>query len=489
MKRILWVALLALLALAMVLLVRAWQATPVVVEVERIAPTLDAAAMAARLAAAVRIRSVSATSDAATLRPFLRLHALFEAQFPRVHATLSREVVNAGALLFRWNGRETCPGTVLAAHLDVVPVEPGTEAGWTHPPFSGAIADGAVWGRGAIDDKAGALAILEAVEHLLVEGHVPRCPVILAFGHDEEIGGRLGATALAARLRERGEPIAFVLDEGGALTQGAVKGVDIPVATIGVAEKGYVSVRLRTRATGGHASMPPRQTAIGRLARAVSRVETQRPEAAFGQVQRELLRRIAPHVPFGQRVALSNLWLTAPLVESMLAGAPATDATLRTTTAPTMFNAGVKDNVLPQQAEAVVNFRLRPGDSVDSVLAHVRDTVDDVEVKVAADADAAREPTAPAPWNDPAFRRIEIALRQASPEPDLVVAPYVSNGGTDARHYAALTPRLYRLVPVKLGATELTTMHGTDERIAVGEYVRAVHFYLALLRGFGEATP
>lgn len=482
MKRILWVALLALLALAMVLLVRAWQATPVVVEVERIAPTLDAAAMAARLAAAVRIRSVSATSDAATLRPFLRLHALFEAQFPRVHATLSREVVNAGALLFRWNGRETCPATVLAAHLDVVPVEPGTEAGWTHPPFSGAIADGAVWGRGAIDDKAGALAILEAVEHLLVEGHVPRCPVILAFGHDEEIGGRLGATALAARLRERGEPIAFVLDEGGALTQGAVKGVDIPVATIGVAEKGYVSVRLRTRATGGHASMPPRQTAIGRLARAVSRVETQRPEAAFGQVQRELLRRIAPHVPFGQRVALSNLWLTAPLVESMLAAAPATDATLRTTTAPTMFNAGVKDNVLPQQAEAVINFRIRPGDSVQGVLQHVRDVVDDEHVEIVASEAFASEPTPAADWNNEAFLAIERALRRASPEPQIVVAPYVTSGATDARHYGGLTPNLYRLLPALFTPQLLGTMHGTDERMPIEEYLRAVRFHIALLQ-------
>jgi carboxypeptidase PM20D1 len=482
MKRALQIVLLALAALAAVLLVRAWRATPVVVEVERIAPALDADAMAARLSAAVRIPTVSATADSATLPPFFALHALLETQFPRVHAALGREVVNGGALLLRWPGREACPAIVLAAHLDVVPVEPGTESGWTHPPFSGAIADGAVWGRGALDDKAGALAILEAVEHLLAADHVPRCPVWLAFGHDEEIGGKQGATALAARLRERGEAIAFVLDEGGALTRGTVKGVDIPVATIGVAEKGYVSVRLRTRADGGHSSMPPRETAIGRLARAVSRVETQRPDAAFGEVQRELLRRIAPHVPFGQRVALSNLWLTAPLVESMLASAPAADATLRTTTAPTMFNAGVKDNVLPQHAEAVINFRIRPGDSVQGVLEHVRSVVDDDLVEIAATDTFASEPTPTADWNGEAFLAIERALRSASPEAQIVVAPFVTNGATDARHYAGLTPNLFRLLPVLVTPDLLGTVHGTNERLPIAEYLRAVRFHIALLQ-------
>jgi carboxypeptidase PM20D1 len=483
MKRVLWVGLLALATLVAVLLVRAWQATPVVVEVERIAPVLDADAMAARLAAAVRIPTLSATGDSATLPPFLALHALLEAQFPRVHATLQREIVNDGALLYHWAGREDCPATLLAAHLDVVPVEPGTEGGWRHPPYSGAIAEGAVWGRGAIDDKAGALAILEAVEHLLGEDHAPRCPVWIAFGHDEETGGTHGAVALAARLRERGARIAFVLDEGGAITRGTVKGVDLPVATIGVAEKGYASVRLRARGDGGHSSMPPRRTAIGRLARAVARVEEQRPAAAFGEVQRELLRRLAPHVPFGQRIALSNLWLTGPLVESMLAGTPATDATLRTTTAPTMFNAGVKDNVLPQQAEAVVNFRIRPGDSVDGVLAHVREVVDDDGVEVTLGDAFASEPTPPADWNGEIFAALDRALRSASPEPQIIVAPYVTNGATDARHYAGLTPNLYRLTPALFTPDLLGSMHGTDERMPIDEYLRAVRFHIALLQG------
>jgi carboxypeptidase PM20D1 len=480
---------LAVASLLAVLGFNAWRGSAAPMQVESLRPALDESALARRLGAAIAIPTLSPNAQAPALNAFHRLHAQLEADFPRLHATLSRELVAGASLLYRWKGRDDCAPLLLLAHQDVVPVEPGTENGWSHAPFSGAVADGAIWGRGALDDKASLLGILEAIAHLIDEDYVPACDVWLAFGHDEETGGEAGAAALSARLLALGVKPAFVLDEGGAITLGTFPGLEAPLATIGVAEKGYLNVRLSVQAEGGHSAMPPQRTAIGRLAQAVARLETQRPAAELSASQRELLHRVAPHLALVQRVILSNLWLTAPLVQRLFVASPAADATLRTTTAPTIFRAGVKDNVLPQQAEAVVNFRLRPGDSVDSVLAHVRDTVDDAEVKVEADADAAREPTTPAPWNDPAFRRIEIALRQASPEPDLVVAPYVSNGGTDARHYAALTPRLYRLVPVKLGATELTTMHGTDERIAVGEYVRAVRFYLALLRGFGEATP
>lgn len=485
MKRFLGLLLLALLALAGALLFNIWRVQPPSMAVEPYAPVLDPAALARRLGAAIAIPTLSATPESPTLGAFHELHALLEREFPRSHAALAREIVNEASLLYRWEGRADCAPLLLLAHQDVVPVEPGTEADWTHAPFSGAVADGYVWGRGAIDDKAALLAILEAVEWLLADGFVPSCPVYLAFGHDEEVGGARGAKAIAALLLQRGVKPAFVLDEGGALTVGSLSGVSAPLATIGVAEKGYLSVRLRTRGDGGHSSMPPRATAIGVLAAAIAKLEQQRPSASIGEVQRELLQRIAPHLPFARRLVLANLWLTAPLVESMFANSPVSDATLRTTTAPTLFHSGVKDNVLPQQAEAVVNFRIRPGDSVAGVLAHVRATVADARVDIAPLNDFGSEPTAPAPWDGRGFLAIERALRRVSPEPDLIVAPYVTNGATDARHYAALTRHLYRFAPFKLLPDELAAIHGTNERIAIAEHVRAVRFYLALLRDSG----
>lgn len=487
MKRLFAICGVLLAAIFAVLCFNAWRAQPEAVAVEPYRPPLDETALARRLAAAIAIPTLGAGKDEPVPESFAQLRALLEQAFPRLHATLSRELVNDGALLYRWEGRADCPPLVLAAHQDVVPVEPGTGSEWRHPAFAGVVEDGYIWGRGAVDDKASMMAIMEAVEHLLGEGFVPECPVYLAFGHDEETGGERGAMSLAQRLHDRGVVPAFVLDEGGALTQGTIAGLAIPVATIGVAEKGYVSLRLRARGAGGHSSMPPRATAIGILAAAVARLEERRPAPELGEVQRELLRRIAAHQSFGQRLVLANLWLTAPLVKTMLARTPATDATLRTTTAPTVFQAGVKDNVLAQQAEAVVNFRIRPGDSIDGVLAHARATIDDPRITIEVEEGFATEPTPPAPWDGPAFAAIAQALRSVSEE-QIVVAPYVTSGATDARYYAILTPALYRFTPFKLLPDDLAGFHGTDERIAIAEYARGVRFYQALLRGFAAVA-
>lgn len=484
MKRFLFLFGASLLALAGVLVVNAWrlrdEPPPVAREAAPLAPgALD------RLAAALAIATVSRPDAAPDATAFAALHAHLERAFPRLHATLTREVVAGHSLLYRWNGRAGCAPLLLLAHQDVVPVEPGTEDGWRHPPFAGARHAGYVYGRGVLDDKGSLLAMFEAVEALLAEGGAPPCPVWFAFGHDEEVGGQ-GAQALAARLQALGVRPAFVLDEGGALTEGTLPGLRVPLATIGVAEKGYLSVRLRSRGDGGHSSMPPRRTAIGRLAAAVARLEERRPPAALGPLQHALLERVAPHLPWPRRLLLANLWLTAPLVERLFAAAPAADATLRSTTAPTLFQAGMKDNVLPQQAEAVVNFRLRPGDTRAAILAHVRRTVADPAVEVEADDRFGSEPTAPAPFPGGGFAAIERALRAASPEARLAVAPYVTLGATDARHYAALTPNLYRFAPFKLSAADLDGMHGSNERLAEAEYLRAVRFYRVLLRDFAR---
>lgn len=489
MRRLLRWGLLALALLLAVMVLNAWRVSAPMPVVVAYRADLDAAAMAGRLADALKIPTLSATPEAPSLARFDELHALLQRQFPRVHAELDREVVAGASLLYRWRGRGRCPALLLAAHQDVVPVEPGTEALWTHPPFAGVVADGAVWGRGAIDDKSALMAILEAVEVLLARSFQPDCDVWLAFGHDEEISGLQGARAIATLLQERGVQLAYVLDEGGAITLGAIPGTNTPLATIGVAEKGYVSVRLIARDGGGHSSMPPRRTAIGRLARAVARLEAHRPDAEFSPVQRELLRRIAAHVDPLQRVVLANLWITAPLVERLLSAQPASDATQRTTTAPTLLRAGIKDNVLAQQAEAVVNFRVRLGDSIDGVLAHVRTTIDDADIEIAVEDGFRSEPSAVSSWEDVAFLRIERALRRVSPESDLVVAPYVTSGGTDARHYAGLTPRLYRFMPVMLTPELLASFHGNNERIPIDEYVRMVRFYLVLLQPEGAVEP
>jgi carboxypeptidase PM20D1 len=441
------------------------------------APTADAATLA-RLAGAVRFATVSHEGGRYDAGAFESLAAYLRASFPRTHAALTRETVAGHSLLYRWQGRDRAARPVLlAAHTDVVPVEPGTEAKWTYPPFAGVVADGFVWGRGAWDDKSAVVAILEAVERKLAAGWRPERTVYLAFGHDEEVGGE-GAQAIAALLKSRGVALELVLDEGSMVLKDMLPGVDPAVALIGVAEKGYASVELVATAEGGHSSMPAADNAIVRLAGAVDRLAANPFPARMIAPLAGTLDHTGPAMDLPMRVVLANRWLTEPLVLRTLAGTPSGAAAVRTTTAPTIFDAGTKANVLPQSARAVVNHRLLPGDTVASVVARDREVIADRRVSVRA-LPGARDPSLVSPTDGPAYAAVERAIARIFP--DVLIAPSLVIAGTDARHYEPVATAIYRFLPVRADPTELKRFHGTDERIAVADYARAIAFYDAFL--------
>ncbi len=365
----------ALIALTVVLIARTatYHSRQVPVEPAP-ALALDSGAAAERLAGALRFATVSfGGSVGVDTMPFHGLQSYLEHAFPRAHASLTRERVGGLALLYRWAGSDTTLQPILLlAHQDVVPVEPGTESRWTEPPFAGRIAGGYVWGRGALDDKGNLVAVLEAVETLLEQGYRPRRTVYLGFGADEEVGGRRGAAQIAALLATRGVRPAFAVDEGGAIVRGLVPDAGRAVALVGIGEKGYLSVELTVHVAGGHSSMPPAETAVGMLSAAIDRLEHRPMPAAIRGPTAKMLDYLGPEMPFGTRLVLANRWLFGGPIAARLGATPAGNAMLRTTTAPTIFQAGVKDNVLPSAARAVVNFRLLPGDSSGLVLAHVR---------------------------------------------------------------------------------------------------------------------
>jgi carboxypeptidase PM20D1 len=478
------VTLTAVLAAALVVRTLRFPSRQVAVAPVRLV-AVDPDAAAGRLAGAVRFRTISyqdpSQFDAAQ---FLGLHRYLEQQFPRVEAALTREVVGDYSLLYTWKGRdETLAPLLLLAHMDVVPAEPGTEGAWSCPPFEGRIADGFVWGRGAWDDKGSMLAILEGVEALLAEGFQPSRTVLLAFGHDEEVGGTHGAMQMAALLAERGVRPECVLDEGSVVADGIVPGVTAPVALVGIAEKGFLDVELSVEGEGGHSSMPPPQTVAGVLAAALVRLERNQMPAALDGATRQMFEYVGPEMAFGPRLVFANLWLFGPLVERRLAASPATNAALRTTTAITVVEGGTKANVLPSRARAIVNFRLRPGDTVDAVLDHVRATVDDPRVRVALPAGSApNEATAVSDTAAPSFTLLLRAIREVYPQ--TIAAPYLVVAATDSRHYAALTPNVYRFEPVWAGPDDLRRFHGIDERISVENYAGCVRFYAQVVRDF-----
>ena len=439
---------------------------------------LDERQLADRFAGSLRIRTISDSRSLEERGPHLTaFHDYLTLTFPLAHAALTREVVETYSLLYTWPGMNaSLPPVVLMGHFDVVPVDEGTDDRWTHPPFAGVVAQGYVWGRGAIDDKVNVVGLLEAVETLVAAGFAPERTVYLAFGHDEEVGGG-GAAAIARLLEGRGVSPLYVLDEGGAVSEGLVREVG-SVAMVGIAEKGYLSLELAVESSGGHSSMPPKETAIGTLSHAINRLESHPFGMRMSDVTRAMLLTIAPELPFAQRLAMANLWLFEPLVVRQV-GADARGASmLRTTTAVTMLRAGTKDNVLPIRATAVVNFRILPGDDVASVTERARRTIDDARVSIRALADA-WEPSPVSDPSGPAFVELEKTIHEIFP--GAIVTPYLVVGGTDARFYARLSSSVFRFTPMRLGPGDMARFHGTDERLAVESYADAVRFYVRLL--------
>jgi carboxypeptidase PM20D1 len=443
-------------------------------------PEVDAATVAAHLAGAIRHRTVSdqeatAQAQAASREQLAALHDYLVATYPRVHARLEREVVAGHSLLYTWAGRDrSLPPMLLAAHMDVVPAG---DAEWTHPPFAGAVDAHYVWGRGAIDDKLGVIAILEAVEHLLGRGFEPTRTVHLAFGHDEESGGT-GAAAIAEVLRARAVTLDMVLDEGLPITVGIVPGVAPDVALIAVAEKGYATVQVSVETAGGHSSAPPRQTAIGIAAAAVAAIESHPFPARRSGVALDMFQWLAPEGSFALRLVFANEWLLWPAIESLLAQSPDTDALIRTTTAVTLIEGGEKENVLPRSARALVNFRIIPGEDPEDVVQHVREAIADDRVNVGL-AGHAWGSGAPSPVGSAQFDRVHRAVRRAYP--GTVVAPGLMLAATDARSYAPLTENVFRFTPAPVTAKDVPRIHGLDERVALDALQRSVRFYAAVL--------
>ena len=443
---------------------------------------LDTTALAQHLAGALRFKTISyQDSSQFDGRQFDGLHQYLRTTFPKLHAALKLEKVNGYGLLYEWTGSDPGLGPiVLLAHQDVVPVEPGTEGRWTEPPFEGKVAAGYVWGRGALDDKGSLVAILEAIEHLVAGGAQPRRTVYLAFGYDEEVGGRRGAARIAELLASRSVHPEFVLDEGGALTTGLVTGISAPVALVGIAEKGYVTVSLTAQAEGGHSSMPPPQTAVGILATGLTRLEGQQMPRAIRGPTADMFDYLGPEMSFGARLVMANRWLFGGVLAGRFGATPQGNAMLRTTTAPTVLQAGVKENVLPSSARALVNFRILPGDSVGSVLEHVRRVVHDSRITVQTLEETQSNPSGVTSVDAEPFKLLARTIRQVIPE--AIVSPWLVVGATDSRHYARLTPNVLRFVGSSIGEGDLRRVHGTDERVGVRAYADAVRVYLQLLK-------
>lgn len=464
-----------LLALITILAARMITFSSRQIAVEPLEPLAVPPGAPARLSAALQIPSLNGSDSLV----FGKLDSLLRSHFPAAFSQLQVERAAGGSLLLKWPGKQAMLNPVLLmGHLDVVPAD---SAHWTHPPFSGQIEDGFVWGRGAIDDKMSIWAMLEAIEWLISGEYYPERTLYLAFGHDEESQGRQGARAMAEWLASRDIRLEFILDEGSFVISDALAGLESPLAAVAISEKGFVSFNLELdQKEGGHASMPPSFTAVGAIAYALERVRQHPFPPSLHGVTGQFFDYAGPEMSGFTRLVLANRWLFGPILIKQLSADPAANAIIRTTAAPTLIEGGIRENVLPLKARATVNVRILPGETIESARAYLARVINDPNIRITvADSGYGGDPPPASSTETFGFQVLQKTIGEIFP--GAVVAPSVSAGYTDSRHFRPVCDQIYRFSPLLLSKEDLKGMHGVDERVGVENYERMIRFYRRLI--------
>ncbi|MCS3529890.1 M20/M25/M40 family metallo-hydrolase [Chryseobacterium sp. JUb7] len=427
--------------------------------------------------------------------------------YPLVYQNTEHYEVNTYGLVFKLKGSNSNLDPILfLSHIDVVPpgeadiiskdeniFRPDEKAlppvskiaeDWEYAPFSGAVANGRIYGRGTIDMKGMLFSLMESMSNIMKSGHVPQRDIYLAFGFDEEVGGQKGAAQIAADFRKKGLKFDAVYDEGGLiLRKGSVAGIDSDVAVIGCAEKGFLSAKIKVKGLGGHSSMPPTESAIGKAAVIMQRLEDHQMKPVITPLIKNFFDNIGGSMPFANRLAISNQWLLKPLLLSQLTKNNSTNALVRTTTALTMMKGSDGTNVLSPEVEFVVNFRLLPGNTVKEVKDHIAKATEGFDVEV-EEIDNTREASAVSPTNTKAFRLIEAGIKEIYPT--AIATPYLTVGGTDAYKYQIVSKNIYRFMPVKINNTEQQSIHSTNEYISIENYMKMIHYFEYIMMNYDK---
>ncbi|MBZ4188620.1 M20/M25/M40 family metallo-hydrolase [Niabella beijingensis] len=439
--------------------------------------------------------------------PFDAFKIYLRNNYPLVYQNTENYEVNGYGLVFRWKGHNAALKPILfLSHMDVVPpgaasvknkdsaiFKPLDKAAsavtmiakeWDYPPFSGAVANGRIYGRGALDMKGMLFSLMESMTRLMKEGYIPQRDIYLAFGFDEEVGGRKGAQEIAANFKQKGLEFDAVYDEGGViLEKGSIGGIDADLALIGCAEKGFLSARIKVKGLGGHSSVPPLESAIGKAAIIMRRLEDHQMKPVITPLIQEFFDNVGGAMSFSTRLAVANKWLLKKVLLSQLTKNNSTNALVRTTTALTMMKGSDGTNVLSPEVSFVVNFRLLPGNSVEEVKAHIANATKGFDVEV-EEIDNTRAASAVSSTNTRAYQVVEAGIKTVFP--GVLTTPYLTVGGTDAYKYQIVSKNIYRFIPFKINSAEQQSIHSTNEYISIENYEKMLFYFKYIMQHYDK---
>ena len=465
-----------LLAFLAVLLIRTLRFRPQMQTLPKSVPVaLDEEKIVRDMADMIRCKTVSDPDpNNMDLEEFEKFRKLLAERFPLIHNRSILHHLGLTGLLYCIPGENHDSPTVCMAHYDVVPVE---ENGWSKPAFDGILENGVLWGRGTLDTKGTLCSLLEALEHLLQNGYVPKQDLYLSFSGEEETSGP-SCEAIVAWLEEKGVRPALVLDEGGAVVDHVFPGVPGQCAVVGIAEKGFVNLQFSLDSQGGHASTPPVHTILGQLSQAVCRIEKKPFHRQLTKPVAEMFDTLGRHSTFLYRMIFANLWCFEPVLDLICRKSGGElNALMRTTVAVTRMEGSKAYNVLPPRASFGANLRLLGSDTMESAAAYLKQVIGNEQIRV--DIVNGMNPSICSDTTCDRWDILKTAIRQTWPE--AIVSPYLMMACSDSRHYCRISDRVYRFSAMHLSKEERAMIHGNDERIPVSTLVKTAEFYVRLL--------
>lgn len=479
MKKAFLILLIFLIAFVGLVLVRTFTSSSIQSKVDPITKEDIPEGALSRFQEALKIKTIS-FEDQSELdsTEFKKFNQFLSQRYPLADSLLDHQIFSEFSHLYKWEGlNASLDPIILMAHIDVVPIASPDK--WTKEPFSAELDDGKVWGRGTIDDKFSVVALMETIENFLAGGFQPERSIYLAFGHDEEVGGELGAQKIAEHLKSEGVKAEYILDEGYAITQKLIPGIDEDVALIGIAEKGSATIKLSIDLVGGHSSQPAKETAIDVLSTAISQLKANPLNAYISEPMHGFMDYLGPEMGFLNKMAFANRGIFKNLIINTYENASgAGNALVRTTTAPTIFQAGIKENVIPTNAYALVNFRIIPGQTPEEVIQFVESTIDDERIKLEFQG-FNTNPSKVSPIDSKGYKAIERSIKQVFD--NTLTAPNLVIAATDSRHFGGLSDNIYRFVPYHINEQNINSFHGIDEHILVEDYENAIRYYKQLI--------
>jgi carboxypeptidase PM20D1 len=432
------------------------------------------------LSEAIKIKTISYDNESLTdYTAFDSLNSFLKKTYPAVFERLELRIVNNHSLLLKWKSVVTSEKPVIFyAHMDVVPAGDSISTGWKFAPFNGDTDDKFIYGRGAIDDKGSVIALMESVNKLVAENFSPTRDLYFAFGHDEEAGGEKGAKEIAALMEREGVKAEFLLDEGGLVAIDMVPFVKSPVALIFSSEKGYMTLQLTVRSNGGHSGFPPANPPIEILSDAILKIHNNPFDKKITGSVADFMDYTGPEMSFPFKALFANQWLFSSLILSEYEKIPSANAMIRTTSVATVISGGEKENAVPADVHAKINFRLLPGDQSADVVERIIQIVNDKRVEISI-VDKPEEASEISGIETEGFNLLMKTVNSVFP--DAIVAPSLLIAQTDSRHFTKVTENIYRFQPVRMNDEVLSTMHGRNEKIGIDEFMESIEFYRRLI--------